>query len=91
VTVQVRGHGDRVAIRVIDRGPGIAAVEQERIFEPFYRSRQADGGRADDEHAGAGLGLAIAKGFIETNGGSINVESIPGQGTSFVVELPTAT
>ena len=91
VTVQVRGHGDRVAIRVIDRGPGIAAVEQERIFEPFYRSPQADDGRADDEHAGSGLGLAIAKGFIETNGGTIHVESIPGQGTSFVVELPTAT
>jgi two-component system sensor histidine kinase KdpD len=58
-------------------------VEQERIFQPFYRA-------PDQAHAGSGLGLAIAKGFIEINGGQIAVESAPGQGTSFVVELPLA-
>lgn len=84
VTVQVRAEGDRAAIQVIDRGPGIAPLEQQRIFEPFYRAASAVG-----SHAGSGLGLAIAKGFIETNGGSIRVESALGQGTSFVVELPT--
>jgi two-component system sensor histidine kinase KdpD len=68
---------------VTDRGPGIAPVEQERIFEPFYRAPGSD-----DAHTGSGLGLAIAKGFIETNGGTIRVESILGQGTTFVVELP---
>jgi two-component system, OmpR family, sensor histidine kinase KdpD len=83
VTVRARAVGDRAAIRVIDRGPGISPIEQTRIFEPFYRAPGAD-----DAHTGSGLGLAIAKGFIETNGGSIRVESILGQGTSFVVELP---
>jgi two-component system sensor histidine kinase KdpD len=85
VMVQARAAGERAAIRVIDRGPGISPVEQDRIFEPFYRASGAG-----DDHAGSGLGLAIARGFIETNGGSLHVESILGQGTTFVVELPTA-
>jgi two-component system sensor histidine kinase KdpD len=72
-----------VRVRIVDQGPGIRRSEQERIFLPFYRS--ADG---DAAHRGSGLGLAIAKGFIEVNGGRISVESLPGQGTSFVVELP---
>ena len=72
-------------IRIIDRGPGIPEAERERIFEPFYRST-AQRARA---HAGSGLGLAIAKGFVETNGGRIWVESTPGRGSTFVVELPT--
>jgi two-component system sensor histidine kinase KdpD len=84
VVVRARAVGERASIRVTDRGPGIAPAEQERIFEPFYRAPGAD-----DTHAGSGLGLAIAKGFIETNGGGIHVESIQGQGTSFVVDLPT--
>jgi two-component system sensor histidine kinase KdpD len=83
VIVRARAAGARAVIRVVDSGPGIPAVEQERIFEPFYRAP----GQA---HAGSGLGLAIAKGFIEINGGGIGVESAPGQGTSFVVELPLA-
>jgi two-component system sensor histidine kinase KdpD len=85
VMVQARAAGERAAIRVIDRGPGISPVEIERIFEPFYRASGAE-----DDHTGSGLGLAIARGFIETNGGSLQVESILGQGTTFVVELPTA-
>lgn len=85
VMVRARAADGRAIIRVIDRGPGIPQVEQERIFEPFYRSP----GTADT-HTGSGLGLAIAKGFVETNGGAIHVESIQGQGTSFIVELPIA-
>ena len=50
---------------------------------PFYRSPEAG-----PLHQGSGLGLAIAKGFIEAGGGTIQVESLPGQGTSFVVDLP---
>jgi len=86
VVVRARKVGERVSIRVNDHWPGIPRIEQERIFEPFYRGA----GAASDEHAGSGLGLAIAKGFIETNGGRISVESTPGQGTSFVVELPVS-
>jgi two-component system, OmpR family, sensor histidine kinase KdpD len=82
VSVRARVVGSRLMVRVVDRGPGVPATEQERIFEPFYRAPGAD-----PQHAGAGLGLAIAKGFIEANGGHIWVESLPGQGTSFVVEF----
>jgi two-component system, OmpR family, sensor histidine kinase KdpD len=83
VTIRARPVGDRAIIRIIDRGPGIAPAERERIFEPFYRS-SAPG----ETHAGSGLGLAIARGFVVANGGRISVESTSGQGTTFVVELP---
>ncbi len=85
VVIRARPVGDRVIIRVIDRGPGIPAAAQERIFEPFYR---AEG--SGETHPGSGLGLAIAKGFVEANGGRIWVESAPGGGSTFVVELPAA-
>jgi two-component system sensor histidine kinase KdpD len=84
VHVHIRRNGPRVLVRVVDRGPGIAAAERERIFEPFYRGPQ----QTARPWTGSGLGLAIAKGFVEANGGTIAVESLPGQGTSFVVELP---
>jgi K+-sensing histidine kinase KdpD len=81
VLVRSRLVGPRIVVRVVDRGPGIPEGERERIFEPFYRS----GGVVAS--AGSGLGLAIAKGFIEANGGEIGVESLPGQGSSFVVSF----
>ena len=83
VTIRALPVGDRAIIRVIDRGPGIPRAERERIFEPFYQAPPAAG-----PHAGSGLGLAIAKGFVEANGGRIWVESTPGLGSAFVVELP---
>jgi two-component system, OmpR family, sensor histidine kinase KdpD len=86
VSVRVRRGASHVIVRIVDQGPGITAAEQERIFEPFYRGRQ----RAARRWTGSGLGLAIARGFIEANGGTISVDSLPGQGTSFVVELPVA-
>jgi two-component system sensor histidine kinase KdpD len=82
VRVSVRRVGARVVVRVSDRGPGIPDSEQERVFEPFYRGSDASRG------PGSGLGLAIAKGFVEANGGTIAVESLPGQGTSLVVTFP---
>ncbi len=75
--------GDRVIVRVVDRGPGIPPAQLERVFEPFYRAGSSAGG-----HRGSGLGLAIARGFTEANGGSLHVESLPGQGATFVFELP---
>ena len=82
VSVRARVVGDRVRVRIVDQGPGIRPGELERIFMPFYRSPGQPEG-----HQGSGLGLAIAKGFIELNGGRISVESLPGQGTSFVIEF----
>lgn len=83
VSVRARAVGHRLMVRIVDRGPGIPRHEQERIFTPFYR---AEG--AAQSAGGSGLGLAIAKGFIEANGGRIAVESFPGQGATFVIELP---
>jgi two-component system, OmpR family, sensor histidine kinase KdpD len=83
VSVRARHVGQRLLVRVVDRGPGISEPERERVFEPFHRSPGDD-----SRHGGAGLGLAIARGFIEANGGSIWIESPPGQGTSFVVAFP---
>jgi two-component system sensor histidine kinase KdpD len=82
---QLGGHrpGDRVIVRVVDRGPGIPPAQLERVFEPFYRA-----GTPGGNHRGSGLGLAIARGFTEANGGSLHVESLPGQGATFVFELP---
>jgi two-component system sensor histidine kinase KdpD len=86
VSVRARMSGSGVVIRVADRGPGIPAAEQPRIFEPFYRGS----GNGQRPWTGSGLGLAIAKGFVEANGGRIAVESLPGQGTSFVVAFPAS-
>ncbi len=80
--VLVRGRlvGPRLVLRVVDGGPGIPEGERARIFEPFYRAGGA-------ERQGSGLGLAIARGFVEANGGELEVESLPGQGSSFVVSF----
>ncbi len=84
VLVQVRTSGPEALVRVIDRGPGIPAGEAERIFDAFQR------GSLTGEVRGAGLGLAIARGFAEANGGRLWVESWAGQGATFVLALPLA-
>ena len=84
VSVRARAVGHRIIVRIVDRGPGVPAAEKARIFEPFYRAP----GAANGHHRGSGLGLAIVRGFVEANGGRVWVESLPGQGSTFVVELP---
>jgi two-component system, OmpR family, sensor histidine kinase KdpD len=83
VSVRARAVGHRIMVRIVDRGPGVPPAEKARIFEPFYRAPGATNG-----HRGSGLGLAIVRGFVEANGGRVWVESLPGQGSTFVVELP---
>jgi len=83
VSVRARAVRDRVIVRVVDRGPGIPPAQLERVFEPFYRA-----GTPGSAHRGSGLGLAIARGFTEANAGSLYVESLPGQGATFVFEMP---
>jgi two-component system sensor histidine kinase KdpD len=84
VSVRARAVGPRILVRIVDRGPGVPAAEKARIFEPFYRAP----GASPNGHRGSGLGLAIVRGFVEANGGRVWVESLPGQGSTFVVELP---
>jgi two-component system sensor histidine kinase KdpD len=76
--------GDRVDLRVIDTGPGIPTDERDRVFRPFQRLGDNPNG------AGVGLGLAVAKGFVEALGGELSVEDTPGGGTTMVVSLPVA-
>jgi two-component system sensor histidine kinase KdpD len=83
VSVRARAVRDRVIVRIVDRGPGIPPAQLERVFEPFYRA-----GTPGSAHRGSGLGLAIARGFTEANAGSLHVESLPGQGATFVFEMP---
>jgi two-component system, OmpR family, sensor histidine kinase KdpD len=83
VRLQVTGSSTDAAIRVIDHGPGVEPWERERIFEPFQRGSRSD-------RPGAGLGLAIARGFTEANGGTLSVESRAGQGATFVLRFPVA-
>ena len=84
VYVRASLQGDMVAVRVEDEGPGIPPEHRERIFDRFYR---VPGVRA----GGAGLGLAICKGFVEAHGGRIWVEESPQGGAAFVFTLPVAT
>lgn len=86
VVVTVRSLRRSVQIAVRDRGKGIAAVHHARIFERFYR---VDEGRARSD-GGSGLGLAIVKHLVERMGGTVSVDSAPGRGATFRVELARA-
>ena len=85
VEVALAGGEGQLSIAVRDTGLGIAAPHVERIFEPFQRVP----GAARIE--GTGLGLAVSRGLVEAMGGVIRVESTPGAGSVFTVELPAAT
>ena len=65
-------------------GVGIDAVDQERIFEQFYRVQRAE----TDNEPGTGLGLSITRSIVELHGGHIWLESEPGQGSTFFFTLP---
>ena len=76
----------QLEIRIVDRGPGIPADEQRRVFDPFFRGKRA----LRDQIHGTGLGLSLVKRIVEAHGGTIGVRSDPAKGTEFVVRLPIA-
>ena len=86
------GHGGRaanashVAITVSDRGLGIAAEDRRHIFEPFYRGREA----VSRQIQGSGLGLNLVARIAEAHGGSVELTSEPGHGSTFTLVLPAA-
>jgi two-component system sensor histidine kinase SenX3 len=84
VSVSATGDGDTVRISVADRGVGIAKEELDRIFERFYR---VDPARARNT-GGTGLGLSIVKHVAASHGGSVEVWSEPGSGSTFTLVLP---
>ncbi len=81
VTVKIRVLGDSVEVAFIDRGSGIPAGNLEHIFNPFFTTRSS----------GVGLGLAIVSKLVDEHGGTLRVESEPGQGSVFRVFLPIGT
>ena len=74
-----------VDVRIADRGPGVPSEERARLFVPFQRLGDASQGE------GVGLGLAVAKGFVEAMGGQIEVEDTPGGGLTVVLRLQAAS
>jgi len=72
----------RVDVRIVDHGPGIPRHDRERVFQPFQR--------LVDHGTGVGLGLAIARGFVDAMGGELTLEDTPGGGVTMVVGLPRA-
>jgi signal transduction histidine kinase len=84
VTLSLQRIGQWASLRVSDTGIGLSIDDQERIFNPFYRSTEA---RSQGE-GGAGLGLSIARSIAEAHGGRIQVESTSGRGSTFTVLLP---
>ncbi|HSP18910.1 MAG TPA: HAMP domain-containing sensor histidine kinase, partial [Myxococcaceae bacterium] len=81
VVIRALRAGEAVRIEVRDDGPGIPPEHQARLFEKFYRVPGSAPG-------GAGLGLSIVRDVVEAHGGRVGVQSAPGAGTVFWVELP---
>ena len=86
MVVRVDAANDRVRLSVHDEGLGIPRGEQERIFEKFYRVDPL----LTRGVGGSGLGLYICRELVQRMGGEIEVESEPGRGSTFTVELPPA-
>jgi two-component system sensor histidine kinase SenX3 len=84
IGVSAAPFGDGVEVRVCDHGPGIPEAEQQRVFEPFYRSEQTRARQV----SGTGLGLSLAKSTIERYKGTIEVHNSPEGGAQFTVRLP---
>ena len=80
IWITARLRADRVRVSVTDSGPGIPAEVLPQIFEPFFTTKEVG--------LGTGLGLAISLGVIRAHGGTIEVESPPGKGATFTIELP---
>jgi two-component system sensor histidine kinase KdpD len=76
--------GDRVELRVVDRGTGISDDDKERVFVPFQRLGDTD------NTTGVGLGLALSRGLTEAMGGTLTAEDTPGGGLTMTVSLPAA-
>jgi signal transduction histidine kinase len=83
VTLRVSPTDEGVEVSVADTGSGIAAEDLPYVFERFYRGGEAGGG--------SGIGLTITKRLVEAHGGSMDVSSVPGEGTTMIARLPSAS
>ena len=85
VSIHLERNADNFQVRVIDNGPGIAEEDLKNIFDRFYRGEKA---RTRSARGGYGLGLAIASKIVDLHHGEIQVESVVGKGTTFIMRLP---
>ncbi len=83
ITITTTGEGDHVRVTIIDSGRGMTAEQMKKIFDPFYTTKPAG--------KGTGLGLSVSLSIVKSMGGSIDVQSMPGAGSSFTVSLPIDT
>jgi signal transduction histidine kinase len=84
ITVDVRRGGDSVTFRVHDTGIGMTPEQLARLFQPFSQAEAT----TSRKYGGTGLGLVLSRRFCQMMGGDVTVESEPGKGTTFVIELP---
>ena len=84
VSLRAQVCGDETRIEVADDGPGIAAEDLPHIFERYYRGHAAGG------HAGTGLGLPLARHLVTQMGGTLDVASLAGQGSTFIIRVAAA-
>ncbi len=82
LTVTTEGRDGVVRVAIADDGPGLTEADRARVFEPFFTTRDAEGG--------SGIGLSIVHSVVAEHGGGIDARSAPGGGAVFVVELPAA-
>jgi two-component system, OmpR family, phosphate regulon sensor histidine kinase PhoR len=85
VVVRLREEGSEVVLAITDTGIGIPDDEQDQLFSRFFRSSLA----VEEEIQGTGLGLALVRAVVEWHGGSVDVESVEGEGTTVTVRLPS--
>ncbi|GAA1841497.1 HAMP domain-containing sensor histidine kinase [Asanoa iriomotensis] len=88
ITVRLRSDGGSAIVEVVDTGQGLPPEQAERVFERFYRADAAR--RRDREANSTGLGLAIVAALVRAHGGTVEVDSVPGHGSTFRVRLPLA-
>ncbi|MDI2124717.1 sensor histidine kinase [Yinghuangia seranimata] len=93
VHVSVSGDADSGVVQVRDEGPGMRPQDADRIFDRFFRAARDGGGPANAgaSDAGSGLGMAVVHAATAANGGTVRVDTAPGQGLTVTVELPAAT
>jgi signal transduction histidine kinase len=84
IRLETRRNGEDLLLSVTDRGIGVPKGEQKKIFEKFYRAENS----LVHETKGSGLGLALVRHIMQAHGGSVEVESVPGQGSTFTLRLP---
>ncbi|HCT79775.1 MAG TPA: two-component sensor histidine kinase [Micromonosporaceae bacterium] len=89
IELRLRREGHEAVLEVADRGPGLAPDQSERVFERFYRADSVRTRRADG-HVSTGLGLAIVAALVAAHEGTVEVDSVPGEGATFRVRLPLA-